>query len=85
MCRTKPEVLKQARREWNTLTQEEKKKMEVLIRLSIDLFMEGLDEEVKTQKKERNKIFVKLLIQEWNSTKETMTFVGDILNEENDA
>ena len=81
-CQTTPAALQQAKKEWGSLTKEDKTKMEHLIRLAIDMFMEGLNEEVQTQKKEKNKIFVKLLIQEWNSTKETMSLVGDLLNEE---
>ena len=55
--------------------------MENLIKLAIDVLIAGLDEEAKLQTKEKNKIFMKLLIQEWNSTKETMKLVGDALND----
>jgi hypothetical protein len=55
--------------------------MENLIKLAIDVLIAGLGEEAKLQTKEKNKIFMKLLIQEWNSTKETMKLVGDALND----
>jgi hypothetical protein len=37
----------------------------------------GLSEDLQKESVEKNKIFIKLLIQEWNETKKIMKLVGD--------
>jgi len=69
--------LHQAKTEWASLTETEKKKMESLITLAIDLYVLGLSEDLQKESVEKNKIFIKLLIQEWNETKKIMKLVGD--------
>ena len=67
----------QAKTEWASLTETEKKKMESLITLAIDIYVLGLSEDLQKESVEKNKIFIKLLIQEWNETKKIMKLVGD--------
>jgi hypothetical protein len=52
-----------------------------LIHLAMDIFTAGLNEEINIQKEWKNKIFVKLLIQEWCSTKETIKMLVQALDE----
>jgi predicted HTH domain antitoxin len=52
-----------------------------LIQLAVDVFTAGLEEEIEIREEWKNKIFVKLLIQEWVSTKETMKLLVKALDE----
>jgi hypothetical protein len=76
-----PEALQQARKEWRSLSAEQKKNMGNLIQLAVDVFTAGLEEEIEIREEWKNKIFVKLLIQEWVSTKETMKLLVKALDE----
>ena len=73
-------VLQQIQNEWHALSQEQKKKMEKLITLSIDIFMIGINEDIKKEMCETNKIFLKLMMQEWFATKEYLKMLGSVVN-----
>jgi hypothetical protein len=72
-------LIHQAKTEWANLSKEEKKKMETLLTLAIEMLVAGLSDDIKDQNSECSKIFLKVLIQEWRAAKQVITAINAII------